>query len=420
MKRNLLAITVLLAIAGLTFVQFRLLVIGARLEKQRFDQRALVAQRNIRQALNEENSLSKALVEHLKAGDQSKDGATMLADSLQVFLKDKFAEVDITAQFSYAIVSRHSEHEIEFSSNHLDADKFDFGEYIIPLGNYFSSQLFREKILYIDVENLFAYLLRELDYLVIPSVLCLLAIIICLAFLLGILKKEQKLNTVKNDFINNLTHELKTPIFSIALSNKLAKENLDKGNYGKVGGFLQIIENENDRLKTHTEKVLELASLENAKKQLQFELFDLHVLINEVVNEFLPKVEHQGGEIIFRTEATLFKVQVDEIHFKNILNNLLDNSLKYSNGNPRVEVATKSNNSSFILSVKDNGIGISASDQKLVFDKFFRASSGDMHTVKGFGLGLSYVKQVVKAHKGKIAVESKIGEGTVFSIYLPV
>ncbi len=420
MKRNLLAVIVLFAIAGLTFVQFRLLVIGARLEKQRFDQRALVAQRNIRQALNEENPLSMALVGHLKADEPSKADAAILADSLHNFLNDKFAEVEITAQFSFAIVSRHSEPEIEFSSNNLNPEKFDFGEYIIPLGSYFSNQLFSEKILHIDVENLFAYLLRELDYLVIPSVLCLLAIIICLAFLINILKKEQKLNTIKNDFINNLTHELKTPTFSIALSNKLAKENLIKGNYEKVREFMQIIDNENDKIKSHTEKVLELASLENAKEQLQFELCDLHSLIKEVVNEFFPKSKHHTGEINCKLAASMYKIKIDEIHIKNILNNLLDNSLKYSERNARIEVATENDNSYFILSVKDNGMGISTSDQKLVFDKFFRASTGNLHTVKGFGLGLSYVNQVVKAHKGKITVESKIGEGTVFSIFLPI
>ncbi len=420
MKRNMLAIIALLAIAGLTFVQFRLLVIGARLEKQRFDQQALVAQRNIRNVLNEEMPLSKALVDYLRLDAATRQDQSHLADSLQYFIKEKFGEVGITAQFTFVIVSRQSKEVIEFSSNGLDPENFNFGEYVVPLGNYFSSQLFKEKILHIDVENLFAYLLLELDYLIIPSVLCLLAILICLAFLINILKKEEKLNRIKNDFINNLTHELKTPAFSIALSNKMASENLSTGNLEKVAEFLKIIGKENDKIKRHTEKVLELASLENSNKQLQFETIDLHDLIQEVTSEFQPKIEHAGGQLRFSPFAKNASVKVDAVHIKNLLGNLLDNALKYSNDKPIIEIATENTNTHFQFSVKDEGIGISASDQPLVFDKFFRTSNQDVHKVKGFGLGLSYVKQIVKAHNGKITVDSKLGEGSIFRIELPL
>ena len=419
MKRNLIAIIALIALGGLTFVQFRLLVIGARLEKLRFDQQLLVAQRNIRAELDESNPISNALIEHLKNSDEIKTENEVLADSLHALIKNIMAKENIGAQFSYAITPRRDISEVNFTSNNFDAVNFDFHEYVVPLGDYFSSQIFREKTLHIDVENLFGYLLTELDYLIIPSILCLLAILICLWLLINILQKEQKLNTIKNDFINNLTHELKTPAFSISLSNKLAKENLKKGNIEKVTEFLQIIENENNKLKNHTEKVLELASLESPNHQIIKEKIDIHLLIKEVVVDFEKKLEITNGQIHQQLNAGNSILKIDKSHFKNVVFNLLDNAIKYGQENAKIEVYTKNEKKYFILKISDNGVGISTEDQKYIFDKFYRVSNNDIHKVKGFGLGLNYAKQVVESHNGKINVESKLGEGTTFLIQLP-
>ena len=420
MNRNILAIIVLLALAGLTFVQFRLLVIGARLEKQRFDERILKAQHQIRNALNEPNPVSDALIHNLKDDNRPKQVPADLADSLHAFINNELAQSDIAVQYSFAITSRYNTKVIDFHSNNFKKGEFHFFEYTVPLGNYFSSQIFREKTLHIDIENLFTYLLAELDYLIIPSILCLLALLICLWLLINILQKEHNLNVVKNDFINNLTHELKTPIFSISLSNKMAKDHLKKGNADKVSEFLQIIENENNKLKTHAEKVLELASLENPKHQLQKENTDLHVLIKEVVNDFLPKIKNKKGELKINLNANDFKLNTDKNHIKNVIYNLLDNAIKYGREKPIITIISKNKKRYFLLKIKDNGPGIAAANQKYIFDKFYRVSSNNANHIKGFGLGLNYVKQVVEAHGGKVGVESKMGEGAVFIISLPI
>lgn len=418
MKRNLLAIIVLIALVVLTFVQFRLLVIGAKLEKQRFDHKLLTAQQNIRNSLNEPNTVSDSLIWHLK--NKGKKTQPAIADSLHLFIGNELAKVKVNPQFSFAITPRYSSNNIKFTSNNFIESEFDFNEYVVPLGNYFSSQLFNENTLHINVENLFGYLLTELDYLVIPSVLSLLALLLCLWLLINILQKEQKLNEVKNNFINNLTHELKTPAFSISLSNKMAKDQLKKGNYEKVEEFLQIIENENNKLKNHTEKVLELASLENPKHQLQKEKLDIHELIKNIANEFDKKIENKNGvlKINLITQKTI--LNIDETHFKNVVYNLLDNALKYCSKKPIIEIIFSQKNGLFILKIKDNGPGIPPNDQKYIFDKFYRVTNDNIHTVKGFGLGLNYVKHVVEAHGGTVRVESEVGKGTVFTVEMPL
>ncbi|HHM20588.1 MAG TPA: hypothetical protein ENJ20_01075 [Bacteroidetes bacterium] len=194
MSRNLLAAIVLFALIGLTFVQFRLLVIGARLEKQRFDQKILVAQRNIRRVLNEPNPVSDALIAFFQSKTKTLPHPAHLADSLHIFLKKEMEKVDIGAQFSFTIAPRFNADKIEFSSNNYNAEKKYNYKYAIPLGDYFSNQLHRDKTLHIYVENLFGYLLAELNYLIIPSVLCMIALLVCLVLLINILQKEQKLN----------------------------------------------------------------------------------------------------------------------------------------------------------------------------------------------------------------------------------
>lgn len=420
MNRNLLAITVLVALSVLTFVQFRLLVIGAKLEKQRFDQQLLVAQRNIRQALDQPNTVSEALVEHLKVNDRTSLKNPVLSDSLAQFIQQEIARVGASPRFSFAIASRYNTKELSFVSNEFKADLFTFNEYVVPLGNYFSSRIFSEKTLHIDVENLFTYLLTELDYLVIPSVLCLLALLISLWLLINILQKEQQLNKVKNDFINNLTHELKTPAFSISLSGKLAKDHLQKGNYDKVAEFLGIIEKENNKLKSHTEKVLELASLENPKHQLQKEVTDLHDLLNALVNDFNSRLKEVDGQIATALQADQYTLAVDQSHFKNVVYNLLDNATKYGGQPPIIRLNTQSKEGIFTLQIADRGPGINATHQKYIFDKFYRIPRANTNTIKGFGLGLNYVKQVIQSHGGNIRVESRPDEGATFIIELPI
>lgn len=420
MIRYALAAILLLALAVLTFVQFRLLLAGVRLEKQRFDQRTEDALLAVADTLIQPDALSDALIEHLKIGPPTDSIiAHPLSDSLDALMGRQLRQRGVRTSFAFAFTNKYNEQALLANSN-FDQAKFSFGRYSVPLGSHIIANCHFEPFLHFDVPNLFGYLLGELRNLIIPSVLCLLAILLSFGLLLNILRKERMLNVIKNDFINNLTHELKTPVFSIALSSKMALESLEKNDLDKLKKFLQLIENENERIKSHVEKVLELGSLESARYTLQKTPAHLHQLIRKVVQEFLPQANERGGTVAEHLEADVDLVRLDEAHFKNALRNLLDNALKYSIETPAIVVATKSDGRRFYLSVTDNGRGIAPEHRKLVFDKFFRIPSDSAQHVKGFGLGLSYVLQIAKAHGGSVSVESEVGKGSKFTIALPL
>ena len=416
MKRHLLAGILLLSLSVLTFVQFRLLLAGVRLEKQRFDLRTEDALLAVSDSLNLPSSHSGALIERLKIGQLSNDTLLVhpISDSLDALLRRELGRRGIRAGFAFAITPVFNG-QVLLASRSYQPARFEFGRYQVKLGNHIIGNCHFEPLLHFDVPNLFGYLLSLLRNLMVPSVLSLLAILSCYFLLLNILKNERKLNAIKNDFINNLTHELKTPSFSISLSSKMAQESLAKNDPERAAKLLQIIDNENDRIKVHVEKVLELASLESAQHSLHLAPTDLHGLVREVAAAFAPAISDRGGSLALHLLAEGGStLPVDAAHLKNALTNLLDNSLKYSPGKPVIVVSTERKGGQFLIAVSDQGMGIAPAFQGQVFDKFFRVPDGNGEQVKGFGLGLSYVAQVVKAHGGRVVVESEVGRGSTF------
>jgi two-component system phosphate regulon sensor histidine kinase PhoR len=418
MNRRLLATLLITALAGLTLIQFRLLMAGIRLEKQRFDQQVKTALRTVGRYFEEARPATDSLIVFF--GKMSDPPDSAVARSMDSLLQAELEKQGLSLRFQYAVTDKFDEN-VFLASPDFDPAKFRFSRYVLPPGQRMVSLCRCERVLHLDVEDLLAYLLWELDYLVLPSALCLLVILACMVLLINILRNEQRLNAIKNDFINNLTHELNTPAFSIGLSAKMAKETLAKGDPGKAIHFIELIGKENDKLKSHIGKVLELASLESPRYTLQKAPTDLHPLIRETAAEFLPAVEARGGRLTLQLDASQSEVKTDVPHFKNILRNLLENALKYTSEVPVIEIRTVNERKQLIIRVKDNGIGISLQHQRQVFDKFFRVPTGDLHPVKGFGLGLHYVRQIIVAHGGKISVESSgVGQGTVFTIAMPV
>ncbi|MBC7125817.1 MAG: HAMP domain-containing histidine kinase, partial [Bacteroidales bacterium] len=263
------------------------------------------------------------------------------------------------------------------------------------------------------------YLLGSLGPMTFGTLLLTLLIISIFTITLYIIFKQKRISEIRNDFVSNMTHELKTPISTISLAAQMLNDKSiphERKNLDYLGG---VIADESKRLGLQVEKVLQMAIFERAKLRLKIKEVDIHEVIKKVTNNFALQLNSQDGIIIHEFNAKSPIVKADEVHLTNVINNLLDNATKYRNGNPVINIITKDVSNGIVVAVKDNGIGISRDNLKKIFDQFYRVPSGNIHNVKGFGLGLSYVKKIVEAHGGKIWVESKLGEGSTFSFFMP-
>lgn len=264
-----------------------------------------------------------------------------------------------------------------------------------------------------------SYLIQSLTMLI-PFMLLTALLLMMFIITLWIISRQKKLSEMRTDFIHNMTHELKTPVSNIWLASQMMNDESICQSPSMLKHKLNIISDETKRLSQQIEKVLQMSLLENENSALQLKEVDLNELCLNVASNFAIKVEDKGGTIETELEADDPFIWVDEVHFTNIVYNLMDNALKYSKENLKLIVRTWNQHGNVYFSVEDNGIGIAKEDQKHIFEKFFRVSTGSLHNVKGFGLGLAYVKKVVEDHKGQIKVDSEPGKGTKFTITIPL
>jgi two-component system phosphate regulon sensor histidine kinase PhoR len=249
----------------------------------------------------------------------------------------------------------------------------------------------------------------------------ILVIIIISAFTYSMFTiiRQRKLSELKNDFINNMTHEFKTPISTVSLACQALTDKDFPRSEEMYENYIHIIDDENRRLGLMAEKILQTAILEKGTLHLRPEQVDIHKLISDVIKNIAIQVEIRDGSILTDFLAKNAIVKADRMHISNVIYNLLDNANKYTPKKPHIQVTTHDTEQGILIRVKDNGIGINKVNQKKIFEKLYRVPTGDVHNVKGFGLGLSYVKFVVEKHSGSITVESEINKGSIFTVFLP-
>ncbi|WP_339815759.1 HAMP domain-containing sensor histidine kinase [uncultured Imperialibacter sp.] len=265
-----------------------------------------------------------------------------------------------------------------------------------------------------------AAVLGESADIIRTSLILIVVILGAFGYTIYTINKQKKLSDLKRDFINNLTHEFKTPIFSISLAAKSLKAKEEVKTSEKMTSYVNLIGAESKRLQTQVDKILQMAMLDSGNLHLEKKTFDLHEVIRQVADSFTMIIAEKQGEIKLSLLAKRHLITADETHIKNVLYNLIDNAQKYTNGAPKINISTSDTaQDGILLVVKDHGIGIDERVQKYIFDQFYRAQQGDIHTVKGFGLGLSYVKRIVEFHMGTISLKSQPGAGSEFSIFLP-
>ncbi|WP_234408658.1 sensor histidine kinase [Marinilabilia salmonicolor] len=256
--------------------------------------------------------------------------------------------------------------------------------------------------------------------MVLPSAVFTLIMVLASILTIVIIVKQKRLDEIKNDFINNMTHEFKTPISTISLASQMLKDISVAKSPDSLKHISGVIQDESKRLGFQVEKVLQMAIFEKGSGSLKIKKVNINELITSVTNNFKLKVENKDGQILEKLDAKNPTAYVDEVHFTNVIHNLLDNALKYRRGKPIFHVKTWNRpKGGIVISIQDNGLGISKENLKRIFEKFYRVPTGNIHNVKGFGLGLAYVKKIVEDHGGTINVESELNSGTKFEIFLP-
>ncbi len=334
---------------------------------------------------------------------------------LEEILNDAFMQYGINIPYEYAVIKWNN--ETAFKSVNYKAQ----GE-----NDYFAVQLFPDDIFassnYLSVyfpqkEN---FLFRSFSFMILASVL--LTIIITVAFSISViyLFRQKKLAEIRNDFVNNMTHELKTPISTISLASQMLADNSLPANLKNIDHISKVIADESRRLGYQVEKVLQMAVFDKGKVKLRLKETDMHELIRNIIENYAIQLKSRGGVIRPALNAEQYVIDVDTVHITNVLTNLIDNAMKYCTREPEITVSTRNIKNCLAISVADNGIGISKADQKRIFEKFYRVPTGNIHNVKGFGLGLSYVKKIIEEHNGSIEVDSQLYEGSTFTIYLPL
>jgi two-component system phosphate regulon sensor histidine kinase PhoR len=244
-------------------------------------------------------------------------------------------------------------------------------------------------------------------------------ILFCFAYTINVIFEQKKLSEIKNDFINNMTHEFKTPIATISLASDSIENPIVINNTEKIKRFVNIIRQENKRMNAQVEKVLQMAVIDRNDQKLMMSELDLHSVITQAVANFSLVVENREGHLTTDLQANQQQVEGDLTHVTNIIHNLMDNANKYSPEKPEILVATHNVKNGIEVIVSDKGVGLSAASKKLIFDKFYRVHTGNLHDVKGFGLGLSYVKAMMDAHNGSITVKSELNQGSSFILFFP-
>ena len=243
-------------------------------------------------------------------------------------------------------------------------------------------------------------------------------VLIFFGYAINIILRQKWLSEVKTDFINNMTHELKTPISTIAISSEMLLRNDVQSDEERMMQYASIIKNENQRLQSQVERVLSVATLSPDKLKLNKEIVDMHEIIQQATESQQLHLHDREGALILNIDATDSMVEGDRVHLTNLVYNLIDNAVKYTEAQPQITISSGNEKGFIVMEVKDNGIGIDQKHQRMIFDKFFRVPTGNVHNVKGFGLGLFYVHTVVEAHDGQVIVESEPGQGSRFIVKL--
>lgn len=337
------------------------------------------------------------------------------AESIDRAVRRALKERGVELQYEFAVTKWNR--EIAFQSEGFDAGRKQKFYHIRLFPDDFYDHSNYLSVYFPERRN---YIMHSIGFMGISSSILTAFLIFTFAFTLYVVYRQKRLSEMKSDFVNNMTHELKTPISTISLASQMLSDKsipFEKKNMDRIS---DIISEESRRLGFQVERVLQMAKFDQGDLKLVFREVNMHEIIESVIANFTLQVDSKQGLLIPSLHADNDLLNGDSVHLTNVISNLLDNAIKYTPEKPEIFIETRNVDDGLLVAVKDNGIGISKASQKKIFDKFYRVSTGNVHNVKGFGLGLSYVKKIVDEHHATIDVDSEPGEGTTFTIKFPL
>ncbi|WP_303920467.1 cell wall metabolism sensor histidine kinase WalK [Draconibacterium sediminis] len=388
------------------------LKVNAISQMQRFLEESLDMERRRQQWIRDGNWQNYEILLEDRPIEERVDSAL-----LELFLRDALAQTEIDLEYKYAI-----------KNSTLGKDRIIFGDADYKPGKrkeypqlLFQNDYNGSKPNYLNIyfPERRRYLVKQTGLTIIPTFILTGLLIAIFAYALMVIMRQKKLSNIKNDFINNMTHELKTPISTISLASQMLQDGSVANTPSIIEHVANVINQESKRLGFQVEKVLQMAVFNEGRLKLKFREFDANKMIKTVTANFELRVNNKNGTLHTEILADNALIKGDEVHITNVIFNLLDNAMKYSREVPEIWVKTENRKDQLVISVQDNGIGIAKEHHAQIFDRFYRVPTGNVHDVKGFGLGLSYVKKIIDLHNGTIKVESALNKGTKFKIYFP-
>lgn len=406
-----------IASLGIILIQIYWVSKAFNLEDKQFQQSVFIALKNVAEKLSKHQAVPKISTNPVNQVSSNyyvvNINSGINANMLEYYLKSEFSTMNINTDFEYGIYD-------------CDRNEMMYGNYVKLLESNTSIKpttmlpTYNQYTYYFGVNfpTRTKYLVQNMDIWIVSSVFLLL-VISFFVYALFVVLEQKRYSEIQKDFINNLTHEFKTPISTISISaSALARPDI-ASQPNKFLNYVGIIQKETTRINKHVENILNINQVNKSEFRLRKETLDVHMLLQEIIKNLEINFQQYLAEVVCRFDAAHVFVLADKLHFTNLIYNLLDNALKYASQEPFIEIHTTNENGKLVLSIKDHGIGIAKEFHKKVFLNFFRVPTGNLHNVKGFGIGLSYVKSITNAHKWKITLESEIGKGTMFSIIIP-
>jgi len=373
----------------------------------------LLNKRKLEKSLEEQQVLVTTIMRKMLLEDVSFE-ERLDQKQLERIISKNFRDKGINLDYEYSVIRD------DIKQVYTSDDFVRFADYYYYRTGLLNGEILKNNTyLYLYFPEQKALVRGSLGFLATSTMILTFLMIILFTMALYVIFRQKKLSEIKNDFVNNMTHELKTPISTISLASQMLSDTsipVEKKNLGHIS---RIVQTESKRLGYQVERVLQMAVLDQGHLVLKRGIVEMREVLSAVIQNFRLQVENQQGNLEFIDESENDRVEGDRVHLMNVITNLIDNAIKYSRGKPVIKVKIDNSGSDLRLMVRDAGIGISKENQKKIFDRFYRVSTGNVHDVKGFGLGLSYVKLIVEQHGGSIRVSSELNKGTEFVILLP-